>query len=192
MRKIVLTTLLLAAATTAAAQSPTPPMLELRPMAGALIPTGEQRDLFKDAAVYGAQVAMEYRSDLHFVASFGWSPGHDRFAVADHKVNVYQYDIGAEYNLIVPFGDRWELKPFLGVGGGARTYDYAAASLETQTCAAGYGTLGTELQYGAVALRLEARDYVYCFKNPVSDLSKTRNEVGLTAGFAYHIGHRMR
>jgi hypothetical protein len=190
MYRLLMTTLFLTAATTAAAQTPAMPMLELRPMAGALIPTGDQRDLFKDAVLYGAQVAFEYRPNVHIVGSFGWSPGHDRFAVADQKVNLFQYDVGAEYNLLYPLGSGWELKPFLGAGVGARTYDYAAATLQTRTCAAGYGTLGTELQYGAVGLRLEARDYVHCFKNPVSDQSNTRNEVGLTAGFVYHLGHR--
>lgn len=192
MRRLLITTLFLAAATTATAQTPTTPMLELRPLAGALIPTGDQRDLFKDAAMYGAQVALAYRPNVHFVGSFAWSPGRDRFAISDHKVNVYQYDVGAEYNLTYPLGSRWELKPFLGAGGGARTYDYEATTLETRTCAAGYGALGTELQYGVVGLRLEARDYLYCFKNPVSGQSNTRNEVGLTAGFVYHVGHRTR
>jgi hypothetical protein len=114
----MLAAMFLAAATAAAAQTATAPRLEPLPMAGALIPTGEQRDLFQDAAMYGAQVALEYRPNLHL--------------------------------------------------------------------------LGTELQSGVVALRLEARDYVSCFKNALTSESKTRNEVGLSAGFAYHIGRRLR
>jgi hypothetical protein len=162
--------------------------LELRPTAGAVLPTGDQRDLFDDAASFGAQLAWEYKPDLHFVGAFGWSPTRHHLAMTDGDVNVFTYDVGVEFNLVRPMGPRWELKPFVGVGAGARTYDYAEPGVDAETCQSGYATLGTEFQRGFAALRLEARDYLYCYKNPVLDRNETRNEVGLSLGVAFHVG----
>ncbi len=191
MRVTLFAVVLLTAASAAVAQSPVPPQIELRPVAGAYIPTGVQRDLFKDAAMFGVQGALEVRPNFHVVGSFAWSPGHDRFGLAEDRVNLFQYDAGVEYGPVVPLGRNWEWKPFAGVGAGARTYDYRATELDTNTCFSGYGALGTEFQYGVTALRIEARDYLYCYKHPILDESKTRNEVGLSAGIAYHFGRRI-
>jgi hypothetical protein len=51
--------------------------------------------------------------------------------------------------------------------------------VKTRTCSAGYGAVGTELEAGAVALRLEARDYLTCFESPVTGDNRTRNDLGL-------------
>ncbi|HSR41416.1 MAG TPA: hypothetical protein VLL48_04585 [Longimicrobiales bacterium] len=196
MRTLILTcAALLTTASTAAAQArqamPGRHFLELRPTAGAVMPTGDQRDVVEDAAAMGLQLAWEQKPNLHFVASFGWSPANHKFAgVTDNDVQVFQYDVGAEFNLIRPLGEAWELKPFLGLGVGGRTYDYDEATFDTNTCQAGYATVGTEFQRGAAALRLEARDYLYCFDDPVLDESQTRNDVALSVGVAYHVGHR--
>lgn len=190
MRSIILTAALLASASVATAQMPVKPIVELRPMAGVFIPTGPQADAFKTAVMYGAQAAVEVHPTLHLLGTFAWSPGHSKFAVLDRAVNVYQYDLGAEFNLLKPLGAGWDLKPFLGLGAGARTYDYAASNLSTWTQAAGYAAAGTEFQYGVTALRIEARDYLYGFKDPVTDLSRTRNEVALSIGVAFHLARR--
>jgi len=59
--------------------------------------------------------------------------------------------------------------------------------LADRTCAAGYGALASEFQLGRTALRVEGRDDVFCFKSPVTGQdSKTRNDIRLTAGVAYH------
>ena len=43
-------------------------------------------------------------------------------------------------------------------------------------------------QLARTALRPEARDNVFCFRSPVSGVgSKTRNDVGLSLGIAYHL-----
>jgi len=73
------------------------------------------------------------------------------------------------------------------VGVGARTYDYAAAGVGSNTCSAGYASVGSELQRGTVALRFDARDYLNCFKSPFTGVEKTRNDIGLTLGLVYHI-----
>lgn len=50
------------------------------------------------------------------------------------------------------------------------------------TCAAGYSTIGSELQKGAVALRAEARNYFACFESPLTEKKNTRNDVARRSG----------
>ena len=53
------------AATALAAQAQEPgPKPEIRPFVGMYVPTGDQRDLFENAAMYGLQAALEFRPDL--------------------------------------------------------------------------------------------------------------------------------
>jgi hypothetical protein len=100
-------------------------------------------------------------------------------------VNVFLYDIGLEFDMVQSLGGKWELKPFLGFGGGARTYDYAG--LPTKTCAQTYASVGTEFQIAPWALRIEGRDNVFCYKSPVAGVkSETRTDFGLSLGIAYH------
>jgi hypothetical protein len=187
MRKLIAIGLALGAvAPVLAAQSPgiTP---EVRPFVGVSVPTGAQRDLFKDAAMFGLQTALELRPTVHLVGTFGWVPGESKYTVAENNVQLFQYDIGAEVGLQRMLG-AWEFKPFIGVGGGARTYVYSASQLGNKTCSAGYGALGAELQMGRAALRLEGRDNVFCYRSPIAGVpSKTRNDIGLSLGLAYHI-----
>jgi hypothetical protein len=187
MRTMMLaTTALIAGATVLSAQAPRAKP-EIRPFAGASIPTGSQRDFFNDAPVFGLQGAVELKPTLHLVGTFAWSPGHNDFGFTRDKVNIFEYDLGLELSMIRPLGANWQFRPYVGLGGGARTYAYEAGQLSDKTCAAGYGALGTEFQLGRTALRIEGRDNVFCFKSPVAgEDSKTRNDVRLTAGFAYH------
>lgn len=191
MRRILIAAGLLLAGTAVSAQE-LPRFLELRPLVGAYVPTGQQRDWFDDAAIYGLQAALEYRPTLHFVGSFMWSPGHDNFVAIDDAVNLFQYDVGAELNLVRDLGKGWELKPFLGLGVGGRTYNYDSIDLATNTFFAGYGVVGTEFQYGVVAIRLEGRDYVSGFEDPMIGGTETRNDMGFSLGLAYHIGRHAR
>jgi len=160
---------------------------ELRPLVGAYIPTGAQRDLFKDATMFGIQGALEVVPTFHLVGTFAWVPAHNKYTGFDENVSIFSYDFGAEVGLTQPIGSGWEFKPFVGLGVGARTYAYKATGLSDRTCAAGYGALGSEFQFAKVALRLEARDNVFCYRSPIAGVSSTtRNDVGLAFGFAYH------
>jgi hypothetical protein len=167
----------------ARAQMVTP---ELRPFVGAYMPTGGQRELFKSGALIGMQGALELTPTLHLLGTFGWVPGHAKFVGVDENVSIFAYDVGTELGFMHALGWGWDLKPFVGLGAGARTYSYKASNFSSQTCAAGYGALGTEFQFSKVALRLEGRENVYCFKSPLGGVSRTRNDVGLAFGLAYH------
>ena len=188
MRRITFAMAAMVAASTALqAQAPTVPKIELRPFVGASVPTGDQRDLFADEPIFGLQAAVEVKPTFHVVSSFGWIPAESKYALADNEANVFQYDMGVEFGLVRPLIGDWELRPFLGLGAGGRTYTYAAEQLSNKTCLAGYGALGSEFQLGRTAIRFEARDNVFCYKSPIEGItSKTRNDVGLMLGLAYH------
>lgn len=187
MRRIMLAAVALVFGATALPAQETGAKAEIRPFVGASIPTGTQRDLFNDAPVFGLQGAVELKPTLHLVGTFGWVPGQNEYVLARDNVNIFQYDVGIELSMVRGLGASWQFRPYLGVGGGARTYAYEADQLGDKTCAAGYGALGSEFQLGRTALRVEARDDVFCFKSPIPGQdSRTRNDLRLTAGMAYH------
>jgi len=124
---------------------------------------------------------------MHVVGTVGWTHGHNKYAAfSDELTYICQYDLGAEFNLTRELGPSWTLKPFLGFGAGGRTYDDNAVNVGTTTCTAGYSALGSELQKG-VAFWFEARNYFTCFESPITAKKKTRNDVGLAFGVAYHV-----
>jgi hypothetical protein len=191
MRTLTLAAALLAAASVAAAQepndAPAAARFEIRPFVGAYVPTGDQRNVMEDAPMIGGQLAYQVAPTLHVLGSLGWVLGTDRYRVADRGVQIFQYDLGVEYGLVRPMKGGWDLKPFLGLGGGGRTYAYGDDALSTGTCIAGYGAAGAEYQWGVTALRFEARNYVHCFKSPIAGVgSKTRNDLGFSLGVALH------
>jgi hypothetical protein len=188
MKKLASVALALATATVAVSASAQEPAVrpELRPFVGMYIPTGAQRDLFDDAAMFGLQGALEVKPAFHLLGAFAWTPGQSKYQ-AGNDVQILQYDVGMEFNLIRELGDSWLFKPFIGFGGGARSYLYEAGVLNDQTFAVGYGTLGMEFQLARTAIRLESRGNIFNFESPIPGIdNKTRKDVGLTLGLAYH------
>jgi len=192
-------TLLLAAALlvapAASAQRFEPFGLELRPFIGAFSPVGRQHDDFKNATMLGGQAAVELNQFLHLVGSVGWTHGHARFGgISTDVTHIWQYDIGAELGPMYEVSDISIVRPFAGIGGGGRTYDYQATQLGAKTCTAGYGALGTEFQRDLLALRLEARGYASCFEAPMiaptapfTPRKQTRWDFATMLGLTYHI-----
>jgi hypothetical protein len=159
---------------------------ELRPFVGVSIPTGAQRDLFGEAPLLGLGGAVQLRPNLHLVGTFAWVPGQTEYAVTEDNVNIFQYDVGVELSVERAMGS-WMFRPFLGLGGGARTYAFKSALLDNKTCAAGYAALGSEFMLGATAVRLEARDNLFCYRSPIEgEESRTRNDIGVSLGLSYH------
>ena len=66
------------------------PTVELRPFAGVTIPTGSQRDLFKDAPITGLGVALQMTPNVHVVGTFGWMREHTKYAVTRNDADRYQ------------------------------------------------------------------------------------------------------
>lgn len=160
---------------------------EIRPFAGVFVPTGSQRDVLDDAAFAGLQLGFEVHPNVTLVGSFGWAPSTDVTRSDANKVDIYQYDVGAELGITRQLGSMWSFRPFVGLGAGARTYSYRDLELDTQTNLAGYGALGTEFRVGRMAIRLEGRDYVSAFEGLDGlEPSSTRNDLSFAAGIAYH------
>jgi hypothetical protein len=165
------------------AQAPAARDFEIRPYVGAFLPTGDQRDLLKDALLVGAQASYRVIPQLAITGTLGWSPTEDRVG-AGQTLDLLQYDIGAE--LRAPAWVQrasWDFTPFFGLGVGGRTYDYRDLDTDAKTNVAGYGALGGEFGFGQFGLRFEGRDYVSRFEPLTgSGETKTRNDVSVAAG----------
>ena len=160
---------------------------EVRPFVGAFVPTGNQRDVFKDALLVGTQVAVEAADRLHVVGTFAFAGPNYNQAGAGGHMHIYQVDVGGEFFRNVDLNANWKLRPFLGAGAGVRRYDPTAIG-GTKDYATGFGAVGAELQMSRAALRVEARDYLTRFKGLAgTEAASNRNEVALTAGLAYHL-----
>ena len=186
--RLVALAALLTAASGAMAQNASPVRLELRPFAGRYVPAGSQADDFKTAAAYGLQSALELSSNMHVLASVGWTDGRSKIpALSNDVARMWQYDVGAEFNGVGELGYSWLFRPFVGVGAGARTYNYEASGANANTCTSGYAALGTEFQRKMIAFRLESRGYVTCFKSPLTGQTKNRSDGLFSFGLAYHV-----
>jgi hypothetical protein len=160
-------------------------VLEIRPYAGGFIPTGPARPILKDALLAGAQVSVRVIPQFAVTGTFGWSPNTDRLLPGEPTLDIYQYDIGVEARGAGWLrGGGWDLTPFIGLGGGGRTYDFRDLDARSTTDVDGYGALGVDFGYGRLGLRLEARDYVSQFHPlPGSDAATTNhNDIALMAG----------
>jgi hypothetical protein len=191
MRRLTVSLMAVAALATSpqlrAQESMTIGAFELRPLVGAFIPTGSMRNEFRDAMLVGIQGGFEFSSDIHLLLGGFWSRNDTHASVVGSKqADIWQFDAGVEANLIRSMGRDWFFRPFVGGGLGMRTYDYTATASSNQ-CFAGYAAVGAEAQRFEGAFRLEARNYVSCYESPVTGLKKTRNDVGLTLGFVYHV-----
>ena len=179
---------LLIAMSAGRAQDSKPIRLEVRPFAGRYLPAGTQGQEFKQASTFGLQGALELSSYIHVLASVGWTDSQSKNeTLVLRGTKMLQSDLGLEANAVREIGTRYLLRPFVGVGAGARRYSYKEPGIATSTSGAGYGALGSELQRGSVALRLEARGYVSRFNMPLVAEKQFRNDMSVMLGLAYHI-----
>src|SRR5213075_3183694 len=80
----------------AEAQSPAQSAFQVRPLVGALIPTGDERDVIKNAVLVGGQGSYTLNSNFALVGAFGWSPSEDKTSASRPKLDLYQYDLGIQ------------------------------------------------------------------------------------------------
>lgn len=146
---------------------------------GALVPTGAQRDVIKDAGLSTAQLSYVIGSRFAVTATTGWARSRDMASAGKPKLDVFTYDVGAEVR-----APRWAtttrvaFTPLVGIGAGARSYNYRSLDVDATHNVAAYGTVGGEVGAGRVRVRLEVRDYLTRFK-PLEGPgdATTRNDV---------------
>jgi hypothetical protein len=198
--------LALSPAATQAQAVPTPGIvghgLEVRPFAGGFLPTGAQRDLLKDAAAFGGQLGWRFHENFAVTGTFSWAPSKDKttafrsglpsalYTGREEDLDVFDYNLGLEARLPIAVSPSWVVAPYVGVGGGARSYHYRdVAGAGTETNPVGYGALGVDLapSSGPVGVRFEARDNVSGFKGLRGENAdrKARNDVQLAGGVTF-------
>ena len=161
---------------------------EIHSIGGFFIPTGDQRDELKDGMMLGLGAGYQILPNLTVVGSFAWTGSQAKELTGEPDVNIYHYDIGAQYRVAdFELGTSWRLRSFLGAGLGGRTYDTKGSDTDAQTNFTGYGSLGMEALHGRMGFRLEARDYVSGYSGLTGTReSTTRNDVGIFSGMTFH------
>jgi hypothetical protein len=161
---------------------------ELRFTTGAFVPTGDLRSTLKNAEVSGAQLSFTVHPAVALTGSFAWARSRDVATAAAPKLDVFTSDVGAEMRVAPWFAGRAvSFAPFIGLGGGARSYNYRKLDVDATNNLAAYGAVGGELGMGRVALRLELRDYASGFKPLVgAGKSVTRNDVVITGALRFN------
>lgn len=160
------------------------PRWEILVTNGRLVPTGTQRDAIQRGKLTAAQLSYVARPALAITATVGWARSRDNAAIGEPKLDVFTYDVGAEFRSPKLFISKAvSLKPFAGAGAGARSYHYRSLDVDATHNLAAYGSAGGELGIRRVRLRLEARDYMSGFK-PLNGegTADTRNDVVVMAG----------
>jgi hypothetical protein len=114
-------------------------------------------------------------------ATVGWARSRDIAQVGDPKLDVFLYDVGAEFRRLHRSAKgRRSLMPFAGLGAGGRSYNYRKLDVDAVHNLTAYGSVGGEAGLGRVSARLEARNYVSGFR-PLRGTggTVTRNDVVL-------------
>jgi hypothetical protein len=184
---------LVASTRTSSAQTPAPqaPTWELRVTSGAFVPTGNQRNFLEDAQMSAAQLSWVVRPSLAITGTFGWARSRDIASTDSPKLDVFTSDVGLEARPAQWFAARAvSFSPFVGLGAGARSYNYRSLNVDATNNLAAYATIGGELGMGRVGLRLEVRDYTTGFKPLVGGgKSDMRNDVVAMVGLRFNVHH---
>lgn len=161
-----------------------PATWELRITSGALVPTGSQRSSLQHAQATAAQLSWVLRPSLAITGSFAWARSRDVGTNGSPKLDVFTSDLGVEARGNQWFADRAvTFSPFVGVGAGARSYNYRKLDVAATHNLAGYGAVGGEIGVRRVGVRLEMRDYATGFRPLVgAGRSDLRNDVVVMVG----------
>ena len=182
---------LLASAGQARAQEPNSAPFTLRPVVGALIPVGNQRDALKNGLLVGGQGSYMYDQNFLVIGSLAWSQSREKQSAQQPKLDLYQYDIGFEGRLNnLTKGSPAITRPYITVGAGGRSYNLRnVANSSVQTDPLLYSALGLELDRagGTYGFRLEVRDNISAFKGLRGELADrvARHDLQLSAGLTF-------
>ena len=180
--------LLIVSAQTSVAQTPAPDASpwEFRVSSGAFVPTGDQRNLIKDGQVSAAQLSWLVRPSIAITGTFAWARSRDLTIAETPKIDVFTSDVGVESRPVQWFANApVSMSPFVGFGGGMRTYNPRTEGVGTTNAAIGYASVGGELGIGRVGVRLEVRDYISNARIAAAQ-SDIRNDVVISAALRFN------
>jgi hypothetical protein len=156
--------------------------LQVSSYAGAFVPTGAQRDVLDDGFLAGLTLSYETSPHVAIVGSFGWAGSEGRETLTlGQDVDVFQYDCGVQGQVPLALGSGLTLKPFVGAGVGARTYDVRDLDHGSETDFVGYVSAGANLEYRRLGLGLTVRDYLSTNSDFGTEDAHTRNDLALFA-----------
>ena len=159
---------------------------------GTLVPTGALRDAIKRGDLNTAQLSYVLRPQLALTTTFGWARSRNLASATNSKLDVFTYDVGTEFRAEPrKLSEKVIFQPFAGVGVGGRSYDDHSLGASATHRAALYGSVGGEVGYGRVRLRLEARDNVSGFKSlDGRGTTSTGNDVTVMLGLRIALGKK--
>ena len=162
---------------------PTKPGVELLLQTGRVSATGAQVAERKRTDLTALQLSYGLRPAVVLTSTVGWGRTRPDARVSDTTLDMFTYDVGTEFRLPRRTGDgRFNVKPFTGVGVGARSYNERNADTATAHDVSAYVSAGGEIALAKVRLRLEVRDYLTWADPSGAVGSVRRNDVVFMAG----------
>lgn len=147
-------------------ESEQPSRWEFLVASGTAAPLGAQRHVFERADLTAVQLSYVIRPEFALTAAVGWARSRDSAALGEPKLDIFTYDIGAEFRgPIKTSSSAVTLRPFAGIGAGGRSYNSHAGDVDATHNIAAYLSAGGEVGVRRVRLRLEVRDYVSDYKS---------------------------
>lgn len=149
-------------------------------------PTVVSNASFDHAWTVGANAGVRFNDRWAVEALFSWIPTQIQAGgglTAAEDVNAYMYGLTGLYYL--PIGQ--VVKPFLGLGVGAETFDYSIAGVKTETELMGNVVGGLYFALtDRVGVRVEARDCIARFKSGLSGVNNGwENDLMTTVGLSF-------
>ena len=105
----------------------------------------------------GAQGNYDFGRHLEVLASFDWTNPATKLVPSDTRTNVYQGDLGLELGGREGQREALGMRPFVDLGGGVRSYEYASSTLNSHTTGEGFAGLGRDVAVGRSSVRLAAK-----------------------------------
>ena len=164
----------------ASGQGPERPPLEVRPLAGAFVPLGGQRDVAATALLLGLEGGIRFPA-LTMTSTFAWAPSRGRRESA--HLDIFQIDWGLESPARAP---AWS--PFAGGGLGVRIYDSREPESDPRRSVLVFGVAGMARESGRVGQRCEVRMHLSRFTGTAEPVpAVVRADLTVAVGLSFLI-----
>lgn len=180
-----LATLLVLAAPSPARAEEGEPRLQVALLGGGWFATQDERSQLEDAPLMGLQLVADLCPWAGLAGTVQWIPTTAK-QLGDARVDLFQYDLALRAQHAFRLTEGLALRPFLGVGLGARTVSFHDPSLQGGTGFAWHTAAGAELLHRSLAFGLTARHQLYSPNTAaLGDGTQADVEVFATAGWRF-------